>query len=73
MLVDVGGHQARPGAVAAAAAAAGSGTVDTVAQREGDVAGTGSVAAQKSVALQNVVFVRQIKVGREASKAARVV
>jgi hypothetical protein len=69
----------RPGAVvvvvaaAAAAAAAGSDTVDMVDQRDEGVVGTGSVAAQKPVVLQNVVFVRRIKVGRGASKAARVV
>ena len=74
----MGGRQVRSGAAAAeaaaaAAVAAGLDTVDTVAQREGDVAGTGSVAAQKPVALQSVVFVRQIKVGRGELKAARAV
>ena len=64
-LADVGGPQVRPGA-AAAAAAAESDTVDTVAQREGYVAGTGFVAAQRPVALQNFVFVRQLQVDRGA-------
>lgn len=68
--MDVEGDRVRPGAAAAAAA---SDMVDTADQRDGDVAGTGSVAAQKPVVLQSVVFVRKIKVGRGASRAARAV
>lgn len=70
----MGVHEVRPGAAAAAVAAAAvdSDTVGTVAQRRAGAAGTGSVAAQNRVAQQTVVFVRQTKVGREASKAGMV-